>query len=108
VAASQPAVQDLVDRFLYVQALESVRCLEEGVITHPADADRGSVLGVGYPAWTGGVLSFIETVGLREFVARSERLARLYGPRFRPTRRLREQARDGRRFHQLPGAGAAA
>ncbi|MCU0976606.1 MAG: 3-hydroxyacyl-CoA dehydrogenase NAD-binding domain-containing protein [Steroidobacteraceae bacterium] len=108
VAASQPAVQDLVDRFLYVQALESVRCLEEGVITHPADADLGSVLGVGYPAWTGGVLSFIETVGLREFVARSERLARLYGPRFRPTRRLREQARDGRRFHQLPGAGAAA
>ncbi len=108
VAAEQPGVQEIMKRFLFIEALESARCMEEGVITHPADADLGSILGIGYPAWTGGAISYIETFGIPEFVAECQRLARRYGPRFKPTRTLRRMAKEGRRFYPLPSAGKAA
>ena len=106
VRAQQPPAAELVKRFLFIESLESVRCLDAGVIAHPADADLGSILGIGYPAWTGGALSFIETVGIAEFVAECQRLARYYGPRFRPTRSLRKMADQGSRFypHAEPAA----
>ena len=108
VREEQPPVEELVKRFLFIESLESVRCLDEGVITHPADADLGSILGIGYPAWTGGALSFAETVGVAEYVAECQRLARYYGPRFRPTRSLRKMAAEGGRFYPVPGRGQAA
>ena len=108
VREEQPPAEELVKRFLFIEALESVRCLDEGVITHPADADLGSILGIGYPAWTGGALSWIETVGLEAFVAECARLARSHGPRFRAPRSLKARAAAGTRFHPLPGAGRAA
>src|SRR5690606_6441209 len=58
-ADEQPDVEEVKTRLLYRQALESARCLAEGVLTHPADGDVGSVFGIGFPAWTGGTLSFI-------------------------------------------------
>ena len=108
VRDEQPPVEELVKRFLFIESLESVKCFDEGVITHPADADLGSILGIGYPAWTGGALSFIETVGVAEFVAECKRLARYYGPRFRPTRSLGKLAAEGGRFYPAPGHGQAA
>jgi len=107
LAAQQPSVDELVARFLCVQALESVRCLEEGVISHPADADLGAVLGVGYPAWTGGVLSYIDTMGLSQFVARCGDLEAKHGHRFRPTDSLRARALSGRPFHDPAFAASA-
>jgi 3-hydroxyacyl-CoA dehydrogenase/enoyl-CoA hydratase/3-hydroxybutyryl-CoA epimerase len=98
VKATQPAVEEVKKRFLYIQALESARCVEEGVVTHPADADLGSILGWGFPAWTGGTLSFIDTVGVGAFVDECKRLARAHGPRFRPSRWLAERARKGTAF----------
>ncbi len=67
--------------------------------------DLGSVLGIGYPAWTGGALSYIETVGLPRFVAECRRMARQYGPRFKPTRALVRMAREGLGFYPLTAAG---
>src|SRR5581483_11341448 len=99
-APVQPDVEELKDRFLAIQALETARCFEEGVLTHAADADLGSILGIGYPAWTGGALSYIETMGLHEFVNRCEALARKYGARFQPSAWLRERAATGTLFHQ--------
>ncbi|MDB5422975.1 MAG: fatty acid oxidation complex alpha subunit, partial [Phenylobacterium sp.] len=78
----QPDVKDVQKRILYIQALETARCLEENVLTHPADADLGAVYGWGFPTWSGGTLSLIETVGVPEFVAECDRLAQLHGPRF--------------------------
>lgn len=101
--AAQPGLDSLKDRFLYVQALEGARCLEEGVVTHPADADLGAVLGVGFPAWTGGPLSFIETVGLPAFVSRCHELARDHGSRFEPPAGLTAKAMDASRFYQPAG-----
>ncbi|MEL7375077.1 MAG: 3-hydroxyacyl-CoA dehydrogenase family protein, partial [Pseudomonadota bacterium] len=67
-AEVQPTAEEVKKRLLYVQALDTVRCLDEGVITHPADGDIGSILGWGFAPYTGGTLSLIETVGLQTFV----------------------------------------
>lgn len=97
-AADQPAVEQVKKRLLYIQALETVRCLEQNVLTHPADGDLGAVLGWGFPSWTGGTLSLIETIGPDVFVEECERMAQLYGPRFTPTAKLREMAANGQGF----------
>jgi 3-hydroxyacyl-CoA dehydrogenase/enoyl-CoA hydratase/3-hydroxybutyryl-CoA epimerase len=89
-------------RLLYAQALESARCVEEQVVPEAADGDLGSVLALGYPKWTGGTLSFIETVGPAQFVAECDRLADLYGERLRPSAWLRERASARHAFHPAP------
>jgi len=99
LAASQPDVEEVKKRLLYIQALEAARCLEEGVLTNPIDGDLGSILGWGFPAWTGGTLSFIDTVGIREFVAECERLAAAHGPRFVPSAALKARAARGEAFY---------
>jgi 3-hydroxyacyl-CoA dehydrogenase/enoyl-CoA hydratase/3-hydroxybutyryl-CoA epimerase len=98
-AAQQPSLDELKTRLLYVQALETARCVEEGVITHSADADVGSILGWSFPLWTGGTLSFIDTVGIRTFVAECERLAKEYGPRFAPSAWLKARAEKNEGFY---------
>ena len=104
VKAEQPAVEEVKTRLLYIQALETARCFEAGVVEHPADADLGSILGIGYPAWTGGTLSFIETVGMAAFVKECERLADCYGERFRPSAWLKQRAAKGEPFYKLASA----
>ncbi len=96
----QPAVQEVIDRLLYRQALETARCFEEGVMDHAADADIGSIFGWGFPPWTGGTLSFIDTVGIQHFVAECDRMAEAYGPRFAVSDWLRQRAEQGQAFHQ--------
>ena len=84
---------------MYIQAIEAARCLDEGVVTRAAEADLGSVLGWGFPAYTGGTISFIETVGLAAFVEECRGLSRACGPRFKPPRGLIERARRGERYY---------
>lgn len=105
-AGRQPSPEEVRDRLLYVQAIESVRCLDEKVVEFAADADVGSVFGWGFPAWTGGTISFIEWVGLQRFVDRADRLAGLYGPRFEVPDSLRSMAEDGRAFYGSAGSAA--
>ncbi|OIV37975.1 3-hydroxyacyl-CoA dehydrogenase [Mangrovactinospora gilvigrisea] len=92
--------EDAKERLLFAEALESARCVEEGVITSAADANIGSILGIGFPAWTGGVLQYINGYqgGVPGFVARAEKLAATYGPRFEPPRLLRDMATRGETF----------
>jgi 3-hydroxyacyl-CoA dehydrogenase / enoyl-CoA hydratase / 3-hydroxybutyryl-CoA epimerase len=89
----------LKQRFLYAQAIETARCHEENVIETSEDGDLGAVYGWGFPAWTGGTLSYIDTVGIATFVRECDRLAQLYGPRFSPSPRLRERAAKGQGFY---------
>jgi 3-hydroxyacyl-CoA dehydrogenase/enoyl-CoA hydratase/3-hydroxybutyryl-CoA epimerase len=98
LADVQPPVEEVKKRMLYVQALETARCLEENVIMHAADGDLGSVFGWGFPTWAGGTLSLIETVGITEFVAECDGLAQRHGSRFLPTAQLRQMATTGRGF----------
>jgi 3-hydroxyacyl-CoA dehydrogenase/enoyl-CoA hydratase/3-hydroxybutyryl-CoA epimerase len=100
--SAAPAVpfEDMKERMLFAEALDTVSCLEEGVLTSVADANIGSVMGIGFPAWTGGVLQYINGYegGLPGFVARARQLAERYGDRFRPPALLVEKAERGETF----------
>jgi 3-hydroxyacyl-CoA dehydrogenase/enoyl-CoA hydratase/3-hydroxybutyryl-CoA epimerase len=99
VREDQPGVEELRKRFLAIQALETVRCLEEGVLTHAEDADIGSIFGWGFPPWTGGTLSYIDTLGITGFVAECDRLEKAHGKRFNVSDSMRARAESGEPFH---------
>ncbi|MFE5093557.1 3-hydroxyacyl-CoA dehydrogenase NAD-binding domain-containing protein [Streptomyces sp. NPDC056638] len=92
---------DMKERMLFSEALDSVRCLEENVLISVADANIGSIMGIGFPPWTGGVLQYINGYegGLPGFVARARELAERYGDRFLPPALLLEKAEKGETFH---------
>lgn len=92
VSEDQPNRAEVKTRLLYRQAIEAVRCFEEGVVRTKLDGDLGSILAWGFPAYTGGALSFVDFVGVETFVHTCDRLADAYGERFRPTEKLRERA----------------
>ena len=69
-------------RFLYRQAIETARCLAEGVLTSTHEANIGSIFGIGFPAWTGGAMQFIASEGRERFIARADELAARCGERF--------------------------
>jgi 3-hydroxyacyl-CoA dehydrogenase/enoyl-CoA hydratase/3-hydroxybutyryl-CoA epimerase len=97
-ADRQISQEDVRDRILFIQALETVRCLEEGVLRSVADANIGSIFGIGFAAWTGGALQFINQYGVQDFVARAQYLAEQYGERFLPPALLLEKAAKGETF----------
>ena len=89
----------LKERLLATIALEAARTMEEGIVTDPREADVGSILGFGFAPYTGGALSYIDGMGVKTFVALCEKLAREYGPHFRPTPLLKEMAEKGETFY---------
>ena len=91
-------LQELKDRILFIQAIETVRCLEEGVLRTVEDANIGSIFGIGYAPWTGGAIQFINQYGVRAFVERASELAKTYGERFAPPRLLQEKAETDTTF----------
>jgi 3-hydroxyacyl-CoA dehydrogenase/enoyl-CoA hydratase/3-hydroxybutyryl-CoA epimerase len=84
--------EELKERILYRQAIETARCLEEGVLEHVHDGNIGSVFGIGFPAWAGGALQYVNHVGTKKFVKRADELAKRCGPRFAPPKLLRDLA----------------
>ena len=86
-------LQDLKDRLLYRQAVETARCLSEGVLTSVHDANIGSIFGIGFPGWTGGAMQFIYGTGIDAFLQRAEQLAAKYGPGFEVSPQVREAIR---------------
>jgi 3-hydroxyacyl-CoA dehydrogenase/enoyl-CoA hydratase/3-hydroxybutyryl-CoA epimerase len=72
----------LTQRLLYRQAIETARCLTEGVLTSTYEANIGSIFGIGFPAWTGGAMQFIESEGRETFIANAAALAERHGERF--------------------------
>jgi 3-hydroxyacyl-CoA dehydrogenase/enoyl-CoA hydratase/3-hydroxybutyryl-CoA epimerase len=98
-SSDAPAVpfRDLQERMLFAEALETVRCFDEGVLTSVPDANIGSIFGIGFPAWTGGVIQYINGYegGLKGFNDRARELAELYGPQFTPPQSLVDKADAG-------------
>jgi 3-hydroxyacyl-CoA dehydrogenase/enoyl-CoA hydratase/3-hydroxybutyryl-CoA epimerase len=99
--AAIPAL-DMTERMLFIEAIEAVHCVDEGVLSSAADANVGSILGIGFPAWTGGVLRYIDQYlgGLAGFAARAAQLADRYGERFTPPPLLLAMAERGESFSQ--------
>ncbi|XJJ61033.1 3-hydroxyacyl-CoA dehydrogenase NAD-binding domain-containing protein [Novosphingobium sp. BL-8A] len=100
-------IEELKKRFLFAQAMETARCLEEGVLETPQDADLGAIYGWGFPTWTGGTISYIDTIGIGSFVGEADILAQRYGPRFLPSAWLREKASRGETFYTAESADEA-
>jgi 3-hydroxyacyl-CoA dehydrogenase / enoyl-CoA hydratase / 3-hydroxybutyryl-CoA epimerase len=82
---TQPSLETVVRRLLTIQALETARVFEEKILTNARDGDVGSILGWGFPAYTGGTLSYIEWRGVDQFITDCQELAAQHGPRFQPT-----------------------
>jgi 3-hydroxyacyl-CoA dehydrogenase/enoyl-CoA hydratase/3-hydroxybutyryl-CoA epimerase len=97
---AQVDLHELEERMLVIEAVESARCVEEGVIVQTADANIGSIMGIGFPPWTGGVLQYVNGFpgGVAAFVARAEEFAQRYGARFEPNPLLRKKAENGETF----------
>jgi 3-hydroxyacyl-CoA dehydrogenase / enoyl-CoA hydratase / 3-hydroxybutyryl-CoA epimerase len=111
VAEEQIPFADVKDRMMFIEAIETAKCFEEGVIESAAAANIGSIMGIGFPANSGGAAQFmtgyqavdghgdgVGPIGLDAFLARADELADRYGERFRPTAYLRAMAAKGERF----------
>ncbi|MFE5408915.1 3-hydroxyacyl-CoA dehydrogenase NAD-binding domain-containing protein [Microbacterium sp. NPDC056569] len=92
--------EDLQERMLFAEALDTIACLDAGVLTSVPDANIGSIYGIGFPAWTGGVLQYVNQYdgGLPGFIARSRELAERYGDRFLPPASLLAKAEAGETY----------
>jgi 3-hydroxyacyl-CoA dehydrogenase / enoyl-CoA hydratase / 3-hydroxybutyryl-CoA epimerase len=101
-AKMQPTVVEVKERLLCAQLVEAARCWAEGVISDPAEADLGAILGWAFPSWLGGPMAAIDGIGVPAFVARCEALAETQGPRFAVPQSLRDAAGSGFCFHATP------
>ena len=90
VAEEQIPLQDIQDRQLVVEAIETIKCFDEGVLRSAAEANIGSIFGIGFPPATGGAIQYVNGFegaagrGPAGFVARARELAAKYGERFEP------------------------
>jgi 3-hydroxyacyl-CoA dehydrogenase/enoyl-CoA hydratase/3-hydroxybutyryl-CoA epimerase len=101
VRAEQPSLDAVIERLMLIQSMETVLCLEEGVLTSPGDADVGAILGWGYPPFRGGPIGQIHTMGPANFIAACDRLAEQCGERFRPTDGLRKKSAEGAQYFPI-------
>jgi 3-hydroxyacyl-CoA dehydrogenase/enoyl-CoA hydratase/3-hydroxybutyryl-CoA epimerase len=95
---SEVDFKEMQERLLYRQAIESARCYEENVLRNVPDANIGSIFGIGFAPWTGGVLQYINFIGLPEFVKRANELVAKHGERFTPPKLLVDMAAKGETF----------
>lgn len=105
IAEKQYSLQDMKDRILFREAIETARTFEEGVVTSAAHANIGSIFGIGFPPATGGAAQFITgyeaadgSIGIDAFLKRADELADTYGEQLRPTQYLRDMAAKGEGF----------
>jgi 3-hydroxyacyl-CoA dehydrogenase/enoyl-CoA hydratase/3-hydroxybutyryl-CoA epimerase len=93
-------VEHIGRRLLTLQALEAARCVAEGIVKQPRDAEVGAIFGVGFAPSTGGPLSYIDRRGLAQFVAECDGFAKTCGPRYAPPQLLRDMAAQGKTFFE--------
>lgn len=96
--ANDVTEQEMIDRILFVQALDTVRCMQEGVLESVVDANIGSIFGIGFAPWTGGAIQFLNQYGIQKAVARAKELEAKYGERFAVPALLQEKADKNETF----------
>ena len=95
----QPSVEVVKERLLFAQLIATAECYEEGVVPDPASADLGAIFGWGFAPWTGGPLSYIDTIGIEEFVRKADMLAQKHGARFNPPQMFRDMAKESKTLY---------
>lgn len=98
-AEDQPELTEVQHRLMFVQALEAVRALEQGVLTDIREGDVGAILGWGFAPWTGGPFGWLDMLGAERAVEIAEKLAAEHGDRFAPPKLLRDMAEKGESFY---------
>jgi len=93
--------EEVKKRLLHRQVLESYRCLDEGVLRSTTDGDIGSILGWGFPIFTGGALSYIDYVGMDNFIEDCDRFKAAYGEHWEVPQSLRDLASAGKSIHDF-------
>ena len=88
----------MMERMLFVQVIETIRCYEENVVTSVEDANIGSIFGWGFAPLKGGTLQFVNDYGIQEFEKQAQKLAKKYGERFAPPELLIEMAANNQTF----------
>ena len=96
--ATDLAQPEMIDRLMFIQAIETVRCLEEGVLRNIPDANIGSIFGWGFAPFKGGTLQYINDYGVKAFIARAKELQAKYGERFAVPASLEKMAAEGKEF----------
>ena len=99
LAEVQPTPDEIQKRLLHIQGLEAIKCFDEGVVENPETADLGSVLGWSFAKHTGGVCSYVDMIGSKQFLADCEELAKTAGERFTPPAYLKKMAEENRGFY---------
>ena len=104
VADEQPPFEDLKERLTFIMSIESIKCLDEGLLSVP-DANIGSIFGIGFPALHGGAIQYVNgyeaadgSIGIEAFTARAQELAAKYGDRFTPPASLLEKSKNGEKY----------
>ena len=100
LAETQPSAEQVSQRLLYSLVAPSARTFAEGVVPNPQSADLGAIFGLGFPPYTGGPLSYIDTIGVDAYVATADMLAQRHGARFTPPQLLRDMAKKGETFYK--------
>ncbi|GAA6174460.1 3-hydroxyacyl-CoA dehydrogenase NAD-binding domain-containing protein [Sulfitobacter pacificus] len=108
LAETQPELQEVQDRLMFVQVLEAVRALEEGVLMDIREGDVGAILGWGFAPWSGGPFSWLDMIGTPYAAERCDELEAKFGERFKCPDLLREMAAKGQSFYGRFGGEAAA
>ena len=88
--------QEMIDRFLFVQSLDTLRCYEENVLESVVDANIGSIFGIGFAPWTGGAIQFLNQYGLEKALLRANTLEAKYGERFKTPQKLKDSISQGK------------
>ncbi|MGQ4880493.1 fatty acid oxidation complex subunit alpha FadB [Billgrantia sp. LNSP4103-1] len=97
--------EDIIARMMVPLCLETVRCLEDGIVETPAEADMALIYGIGFPPFRGGALRYIDAMGVAEFVKLADGLAEELGPLYAPTDKLRQMADSDERFYSTQAQG---
>ncbi len=90
--------EQIIERMMVPLCIETVRCLEDGIVDTPAEADMGLIFGIGFPPFRGGALRYIDDVGVEEFCKIADKYKDL-GPLYHPTEGMREMAKSGKKYH---------
>jgi 3-hydroxyacyl-CoA dehydrogenase / enoyl-CoA hydratase / 3-hydroxybutyryl-CoA epimerase len=96
----ETGVEHIKLRLLTLQALEAAKCVAEGIVKNPRDAEAGAIFGVGFAPNTGGPLSYIDRRGVAQFVTDCDTFAKNHGPRYEPPQLLRDMAKSGKTFFE--------
>ena len=89
--------EEIIDRLMIPMIIETVRCLDDGIVETPAEADMGLIMGIGFPPFRGGALKYADELGMANIISKCEKYASL-GKLYEPTESMKQMAADGKSY----------